>query len=424
MQPGAAPRTTRSAGRASLAGRTHAGALARLAQRYWPPLKLSLTAWGIVLFPLIAGIILFRYAVQHGAWGYDFKATIYDPGKAVLHGQSPYPDATLASLAGRPTFVYPPLLLWVDAPLALLPILAARIVWTVVLEVAVAAAMAVLRVRDWRCYAVALLSVPTLSGLIMGNVTIALVLGLALAWRSRDRWLIGGITIGLVVAIKLLLWPLFVWLVATRRFRMAGTAVITGSVAALSSWAAIGFSGLSEYTHLLHIVATKTAGPRAFSIATLAHEAGLSSTLGHSLQRLCGAAAIGYALFAARGQDGDRRAFSAALVGALVISPVVWLHYPALLLVPVAIMSPRLGPAWAVPGLFWPIIWTGGHVTTVGGAGGSSVLVGITPSPVRLVIALTLIAAAYAVTAIDWTQPGFRAYRQLVARRTAAAASS
>jgi hypothetical protein len=387
------------------------------ARRLWLPLKFSLTAWGFVLFPLAVGAMLFRNGVNHGIWGFDFRATIYDPGQAVLHGHSPYPDATLASLAGRPTFVYPPLLLGLDAPLALLGFTAARLVWTVLLELSVAGAMRVLGVRDWRCYAIALLSLPTIDGLSMGNVTTLLVLGVALAWRYRDRWLAAGIIVGVLVALKLLLWPLLVWLLATRRIRASATAIGIAVVAALGSWAVIGFAGLSDYPHLLHIVETKTAGPRALAIATLAHQAGLSDFVGHGLQRACGAGILLYGAFLARGRDGDRRAFAAAVIGALVISPVVWLHYFALLLVPIAITNRRFGPAWAIPLAFWPIIWTGGHRITATGSGQSNVLVGLAPSLSRLLIALTLLAVALALTVVEPKQLDWGALRRTFSRR-------
>jgi hypothetical protein len=388
-----------------------------LVSRFWAPLRLSLTLWGIVLFPLLFGIILFRNGVHYGIWGFDFRATIYDPGQAVLHGSSPYPRATLASLAGRPTFVYPPLLLWLDAPLALLGFTAARLVWTVLLEVSVAAAMRVLGVRDWRCYAVALLSVPTIAGLSMGNVTTLLVLGVALAWRYRNRWLAAGVVVGAMVAVKLLLWPLLVWLLATRRVRATATAIGVAVVGALGSWAAIGFAGLGDYPHLLHIVETKTAGPRALAIATLAHQAGLSDTVGHGLQRASGVAILLYGALVARSQDGDRRAFSAAVIAALVISPVVWLHYFALLLIPVALISRRFGPAWVIPLSFWPIIWTGGHRITVSGSGGSNLLVGLAPSTPRLLIALTLLAVAFALTVVEPRHIGWGTLRRTFSRR-------
>ena len=45
----------------------------------------------------------------------------------------------------------------------------------------------------------------------------------------------------------------------------------------------------------------------------------------------------------------ERTAFVLAIVTALSLTPIVWLHYFALLVVVVAVAAPRLGPVWFVP---------------------------------------------------------------------------
>ena len=56
------------------------------------------------------------------------------------------------------------------------------------------------------------------------------------------------------------------------------------------------------------------------------------------------------------GADGDLRVF-AILIGASVLaSPMVWPHYVALLLVPLAIARPRMGGAWFLAYALWPIL--------------------------------------------------------------------
>jgi hypothetical protein len=56
---------------------------------------------------------------------------------------------------------------------------------------------------------------------------------------------------------------------------------------------------------------------------------------------------------AGRTADGDRRAFAVAVLGTLAVTPVVWMHYYALLFVPIALYRPRLSPLWAVPLALW-----------------------------------------------------------------------
>ena len=48
-----------------------------------------------------------------------------------------------------------------------------------------------------------------------------------------------------------------------------------------------------------------------------------------------------------------RRSLGLAIGAALVLSPIVWRHFFALLLVPLALRHPRLNLAWAIPLGFW-----------------------------------------------------------------------
>ena len=85
--------------------------------------------------------------------------------------------------------------------------------------------LCVLEIRDVRCYAAALLWVPTISGVLLGNVSIPLAFALAVVWRYRDAVWPPAVALGLAVSAKLLLWPMFVWMLATRRLRTAALAV-------------------------------------------------------------------------------------------------------------------------------------------------------------------------------------------------------
>jgi hypothetical protein len=52
-------------------------------------------------------------------------------------------------------------------------------------------------------------------------------------------------------------------------------------------------------------------------------------------------------LVARRGDE--RSAFILAIAASLALTPIVWLHYFALLLLVVALAQPRLGPLWFLP---------------------------------------------------------------------------
>jgi hypothetical protein len=71
-----------------------------------------------------------------------------------------------------------------------------------------------------------------------------------------------------------------------------------------------------------------------------------------------GVALLGGLVIIARRGD-ERAAFIIALAAALACSPIVWLHYFALLLVPVALASRRLQLVWFIPLLAWLGMGTG-----------------------------------------------------------------
>jgi hypothetical protein len=66
--------------------------------------------------------------------------------------------------------------------------------------------------------------------------------------------------------------------------------------------------------------------------------------------------AVGAAVLATAawiGRSDERRSFALALAAALLLTPIVEMHYLVLLLVVLALYKPRLGWAWIVPLAFW-----------------------------------------------------------------------
>ncbi len=100
----------------------------------------------------------------------------------------------------------------------------------------------VLEVRDWRCYGLALLWPPVISAIQTGNLTLWFGLAAALTWRFRDRLIAPSASIGVTLAAKFFLWPLVVWLAATRRIAASVLACALGAGLLLASWSVIGFS--------------------------------------------------------------------------------------------------------------------------------------------------------------------------------------
>ena len=58
-----------------------------------------------------------------------------------------------------------------------------------------------------------------------GNMALLLVLLLALISHFRERPVLCGVLVAVAVTAKPILWPLAIWLIATRRWRSAATAL-------------------------------------------------------------------------------------------------------------------------------------------------------------------------------------------------------
>jgi hypothetical protein len=263
-----------------------------------------------------------------------------------------YPEPTRDNIVlGNPT-VYPPVFILLSVPLALIPVTAASWLWFCVLGACVFAALWILEVRDWRCYVIALTSPVVIHGLFYGNLTIVMVLLVALAWRYRDRAWIAGLALGTAVAAKLFVWPVAVWLLLTRRYRAAAWAAGTGIALVLGAWALVGFEGFRDYPHLLRVVQDVYA-QRSLSISTVAGALGASVSVSVAIAAMAGVAMLAAAAVVAGRPDGDRLAFALAVGACIVASPIVWPNYLALLFVPIAITRPRLAPVWFFGYVWW-----------------------------------------------------------------------
>jgi hypothetical protein len=297
-----------------------------------------------VLLPAIIPIAMVGYLLgryETNGLLYDFNV-MWSAGRDVAHGHSPFP------------FVYPAPAAVFMAPLGALPWKIAVAVFWVLSIAALVGALQLLGVRDWRCYGAVFASIATVWSLEVGTITPLLVLCTAAAWRYRDRPHAVAVAIALTVATKIFLWPLAVWLVATRRYRTTLETVLATVGITIGAWAVIGFAGLFSYpSHLGDIAAVEQY--KSFSTLAFLNSLGLGGQLGRAISIAIGLAALAAIFVCARGDEGDRRAYTAAVAAALVISPIVWAHYFILIYVPVALKSQRLSWLWLLPLGFWAL---------------------------------------------------------------------
>jgi alpha-1,2-mannosyltransferase len=312
-------------------------------------LRRALPAMVFLEIPAVVVGTVVVYAVHLGMA--DFRA-FWEAGRDVLDGRSPYPPLDAAVVTAGHGFVYPPAAAFAVAPFALLPYTAAATIFALLTVASVLLTLWVLGVRDRRCYGLAVLPASTLSVVGSGALSAFLALGLALAWRFRDRLRVAVPAIAVLVIAKLLLWPVLVWLLATRRWAAAAGAVVAGALATTAAWAAIGFAGTAEYPHLLGKIA-RLEQVDGYSLVALGHGAGLGTGAARAAAAVVGGALLIATVLVARRPLGDRRSFILAIAASLALSPVVWLHYFVLLLVPLALARPRFAPLWLLPLAFW-----------------------------------------------------------------------
>jgi len=307
-----------------------------------------------VALVFVAAIWTLGLVAMSVAWGqlaWDVRFAYLPAAEAVLDGRTPYPELDDPILLDQKGFVYPPQLLYLLVPLTPLPVDLVGILVAVVLMATVVATLRVLGITDIRCYAAAFLWMPTMSGVLLANVSIPLAFAAALAWRYRDRVWPPALALGLTVSAKLLFWPLLVWTVAMRRLRTTVLAVVLGAGVTLAAWAAIGFVGLTGYPDLLRRL-SEIQAENSYSFVGMATTLGLGEGAGTAAMLLAGGGLLLLCvLFARRGDD--LRSFTAALGATLALSPIVWLHYLVVLLVPVALARPRFSAIWLLPVLLW-----------------------------------------------------------------------
>jgi alpha-1,2-mannosyltransferase len=316
-------------------------------------LSVSRVAWlaSVAFFgvlPVVITVTVFATTIADTTYAIDF-VQFYRGGEAVLAGRDLYPprDALLIASAHPYPYVYPPLAALVSAPLTAFSLEVVGVVLMAVLVGVVLAILRLLGVQDWRCYGIVLLWPPVISAIQTANPTLWFALAAALAWRYRDRRLPVAAAVGTTLAVKFVMWPLLVWLATTRRAASAALAVAIGVLLLVIPWAVIGFEGFTEYPGLLRRL-DRAVGDDAYTLFNLASDLGAPSAIARVIWIVVGLGVLAACVFVARSGD-ERSAFVLALAASLALSPLVWLHYFAFLIVAVAVAQPRLGLIWFLP---------------------------------------------------------------------------
>ena len=251
----------------------------------------------------------------------DFRWGYLDAAHSVRAGESPY-----AGDDDQFDYLYPPVLAEALVPLTVLPDDVSSFFAFAASVAAVMGALAVVGVRDVRCYAAVVIWAPAWNTFEIANVTGLLTLLSAVVWRYRDaRWR-SAAALGAALCLKLFLWPLAVWAAATRRLRIAGAALAIGVGLALVSWAVIDFTGFTSYPDVLRGQPFEDS----YSLVGIAAALGLDQGVGRVATAVVGGSLLAATVHLGRRQE-EQRAFLCAIFASLALSPVLWLHYFAVL---------------------------------------------------------------------------------------------
>jgi hypothetical protein len=292
----------------------------------------------LAIFPLAPASIVLALlvaAARKEAWGLELRGNLLEPGRRILDGLSPYEPEKLRlayeqGSHGTLQALYPAPVHVLAAPLALLPFQVAMALFLAASVVAIVLALRLLGVTDWRCYWLAFMSPPVYQALKLGALTPLVVLLLAAGYRYR-----GGVAPALATAFRVFPWPMLLF--AERRLR----AIALTAAFVLGGWAAIGFADITRYPRML-IELNRMESAQGYSlVAVLSRFTGAA----HWLAPALGLAVLALAL--------RRRSYGLGVVATLLLTPIAWLSYFVLLLIPIALVAPTLSAAWFIPLLFW-----------------------------------------------------------------------
>lgn len=311
-----------------------------------PALRRAAAHVTLGVLPVVAIVTMVWIANGSNSIAADFHNEIYPQAKLMLAGEDPYPSPGSDLTAGR-NYIWPPLPVFVASPLTLLAPADADLVAAIVGLVAFMAALFVVGVRDWRVYGAAFLWPQVLADIRVAHYSLVLCLAIAIAWRMRSRLVVPGLTVGIAIGLKFFLWPLVLWLAALRRFREAAIAC---GVAAATLLLLIPFTDVPDYVRVLRELGA-TFDQDSYTPYGLLVQAGAPSRVATLLSL-----AVGFSLIALAWR---RRSFALFVASSLVLSPIVWLDYFALLAIPLAVVKPRFGPLWLLPLLTWGVTGAG-----------------------------------------------------------------
>ncbi len=302
---------------------------------------------------LLLGPIVFS---EGAAWGYDYRSYV-NAAERLTETGTLYPAWALEAeyrTGSIDNYYYtPPPGIAVGSFDQLFGDLAVP-AWYLLHVAGLAAACALVPAPMWvklATFGVVALSFGAVRDMVLGNVSVLLLVPLASAWRWLDQPA-GAVAQAIAMAVRPPLGVIMVWQLLRRRWRAVAWTLGTGLVLIALSLPFVGISGYFDYLTVLGNLSGLTGEKSnldlsSWALAVSADEsvAGLALYGSYAL----GIAAIGLSL------RRDREVgFVVTTTASLLLMPLLWDHYLAMLMLPAALLAAR-GRPWglALPLLSW-----------------------------------------------------------------------
>ncbi|MFO7532979.1 MAG: glycosyltransferase family 87 protein [Candidatus Limnocylindrales bacterium] len=317
---------------------------------------------GLVLSTVaaIVGLLLLLMAMpilrQGPNWALDFLA-YRDAALRLGSDGSLYAAATLVdSFHPGPTglYVYPPPLGISVSPLSGWSFEAGATMWYLLHIVALVATCALMPVQlsiRLAAFGVAAMSFAVLRDLTMGNVSVLLLLPMAVGWRWLDRPL-GSVALAIAASVRISYGLYLIWFALRRAWPQVVWMGAAGMALIVVSLPFVGIDGYRDYLTLLGNVGDTTGVLRNSDLASSALKLGVPG-------ELAGWALVpGFAVATAAVLLGLRRdaevGYMITLGASYLLTPLLWDHYLAMLVLPASFVAARGRPwALALPLLSW-----------------------------------------------------------------------
>ncbi len=185
------------------------------------------------------------------------------------------------------------------------------------------------------------LSAWVLHDLILGNVSLFMLLPLAIAWRFLDRPL-GSIAVAVAIAIRPSLGAILIWQLLRRRWRIAAWTIGAGLALMVLSLPFVGIDGYREYISILGNLQIPGAGSDNRDLGATIVGMGLDERW-LAVLRL-GGTALGLGLIVAGLRKDRETGYMIAVAASMLLVGLLWEHYLITLALPLALIADRWRP--------------------------------------------------------------------------------